>query len=92
MSITVEGFKTISRQKAFKDIACGTSFVGSFKGRFGIWYKVEDLQLIHMSEQGWMEVVPLKVRNNDQYHSVGHYTKVNLAVRIESVDEHPGSR
>ena len=43
MSITLEGLKDVARRKRFRDIADGTSFVGSFRCEFGVWHKADDL-------------------------------------------------
>ena len=92
MSIAIEGLKDVVRRKTFSDIAEGTSFVGSFRGEFGVWHKAHDLTVVRMNERGWLDVFRLNPKRNEQYASVFNYTKVNLCVRVESVSESPGGR
>ncbi len=92
MSIALEGLNDVVRRKTFKDIAEGTSFVGSFRSDFGVWYKADNLTAVRINGQGWMDVVRLNPKRNEQNSSVFNYTKVNLSVRVESVSPTPGAR
>ena len=91
MSIAVEGLKGVVRRKTFNDIACGSSFVGSFRGRFGVWHKAGELDLVGLSEEGYMDVYCLK-KDLERYDSIFNYTKVELRVSVEAIAEHPGGR
>ena len=91
MSIAVEGLKEIVRRKTFNDIACGSSFVGSFRGRFGVWHKAGELDLVWLSEEGYMDVYDLK-KEYERYESIFNYTKVQLRISVEAIAEHPGGR
>jgi len=92
MSITVEGLKDVVRRKTFSHIGAGTSFVGSFRSEFGVWYKADALTVVRMNEQGWLHVFRLNPKQDEQYSSVFNYTKVNLSVRVESVSPTSGGR
>ena len=91
MSIAVEGLQEVVRRKTFSDIACGTSFVGSFRGAFGIWHKASETDLVRLGENGWMSVHSLK-KKLERYESIFNYTKVELRVSVEAVAVHPGGR
>ena len=80
--ITVERLKDVSHRRTFKDLMCGTFFVGSFRGQFGIWHKAGEEDIVGLSEDGRMTVQHPK-NKYEPYESVFKYTKVELRVSVE---------
>jgi len=59
MTINVTGLQEVARWKPFSNVREGTSFVGSFQGHFGIYYRTGELEVVRIREQGWLHVLHL---------------------------------
>ena len=90
MSLQIEGFEKVARTKSFGMVRIGHEFVASYAGRFGIWYKASDFDLVGLGEDGQLIVYRMEKYPHHPFIHVGSYTKVNIKVTVESVAEYPG--